>query len=206
MSSLSDRSRTPPPKGLTFEEFLEWCDSETRAEWVNGEIVLMSPASSRHQRIGSFLEAVLRPYAEARSLGEVFRAPFLMRLAQVPSGREPDLFLVATERLDLVKQTYLDGPADLAVEIVSPESASRDRGKKFVEYELAGVREYWLLDPDRQIAEFYQLGDNGRYQLAVVADGVYHSRIVTGFFLRVDWLWQTPLPKTVDVLRELQVL
>ena len=52
---------------------------------------------------------------------------------------------MASERLDRVHRTYLDGPADLVVEIVSPESAGRDRGEKYYEYEAAGIPEYWLL-------------------------------------------------------------
>lgn len=44
----------------------------------------------------------------------------------------------------------MDGTPDLIVEVTSPESLARDRGEKYVEYEAAGVREYWLIDPDRQ--------------------------------------------------------
>lgn len=55
---------------------------------------------------------------------------------------------VAEEHLDRLQEMHLEGPADLVVEIVSPESRLRDRGEKFAEYELAGVSEYWLLDPE----------------------------------------------------------
>jgi Uma2 family endonuclease len=52
----------------------------------------------------------------------------------------------------------------------------RDRGDKFVEYEAAGVREYWLIDPDRKQAEFYQLAETGRYQLAALdGEGRFYS-------------------------------
>jgi len=69
------------------------------------------------------------------------------------------------------------------------------------------VREYWLIDPLRQQAEFYRLGKDGRYRIVLSgAEGVYHSETISGFWLRIEWLWQEPLPKVLDVLRELAVV
>ena len=114
---------------------------------------------------------------------------------------------MAREHLHRLGDTYLTGPADLAVEIVSPESVGRDRGEKFYEYERAGISEYWLLDPQIRRAEFYQLGSEGQYHLiAPDKEGVYRSTVLPGFWLRVDWLWQRPLPRMLDVLRELGVV
>jgi Uma2 family endonuclease len=204
---LEEVRHVPPDRKVTFEEFLDWCDEDTWAEWVDGDIIMVSPASMPHQRIGSFLENILQPFVQVHELGEVFRAPFLMRMDSISRGREPDLFFVAKERLHLAKHTFFDGPADLVIEIVSPESVGRDRGDKFVEYERAGVREYWLLDPDRRTAEFYEPGPDGRYRVAPIGDdGIYRSKVIQGFWLRVDWLWQTPLPQVVDTLRTLKLV
>jgi len=193
------------PVHMSYEEFLDWADEDTLAEWVNGEVIMTSPASNTHQNLADFLTAVLRIFIESRELGWVRSAPFQMKLET--SGREPDLLFVASERLDRVHRTYLDGPADLVVEIVSPESAGRDRGEKYYEYEAAGIPEYWLLDPQTARAEFYQLGPEGQYRLvAPDTEGVYRSAVLPGFWLRVEWLWQQPLPRVLDVLRELQVL
>jgi Uma2 family endonuclease len=69
------------------------------------------------------------------------------------------------------------------------------------------VLEYWLFEPDREEAEFYRLGDDGCYRRAEIgADGIYHSKVIPGFRLKVEWLWQTPPPATLEVLRELKVL
>ncbi|MCX7854780.1 MAG: Uma2 family endonuclease [Anaerolineae bacterium] len=195
--------RPPRPRRMTYEEFLTWADEDTLAEWVEGEVVMYSPASRRHQNIADFLTAVLRAYVETRELGMVLSAPFQMKLAG--SGREPDLMFVATEHLDRLRETYLDGPADLVVEVASPESIGRDRGEKFYEYARAGIPEYWLIDPDAERAEFYILDERGRYQMILPdADGVYRSRVIAGFWLREDWLWKPP--RVLDVLRELAVL
>ncbi len=199
--------RVPPKEKMSFEEFLDWCDEDTWAEWIDGEIIMTSPAPVDHQEIGSFIEKILGIFVEAHELGKVLRAPFVMRLAGRPSGREPDLIFIGRERLHLLEQTYLNGPADVVIEIVSPESVGRDRGDKFVEYESAGIKEYWLIDPVRQSAEFYELADDGRYHITPIGEeGVYQSKIIAGFWLRVEGLWQRPLPQILSVLRELRVI
>jgi len=192
---------------VTYEEFLDWCDEDTWAEWVDGEVEMVSPASDRHQDLARFLIAVLGVFVEARELGVVRPAPFQMKMGPELPGREPDLLFVAREHLERLKETHLDGPADLVVEIISPESRVRDRGAKFGEYEMAGVQEYWLIDPEREEARFYRLGERGWYEpVPPDAEGVYRSEVVPGLWLRVDRLWQEPLPKVLDVLRELGLL
>jgi Uma2 family endonuclease len=120
---------------------------------------------------------------------------------------EPDLLFIARRRSILVEHTYVDGPADMVVEIISPESADRDRVEKLLEYQTAGIPEYWLIDPQRQKAEFYVLRRSAKYALAPLAkDGKFHSTVTTGFSFRVEWLWQTPFVRTDDVLRELGLM
>ncbi len=205
MSSLAHGSNHLPRK-LSFQEFLDWCDEDTHAEWVNGRVVLMSPASDPHQEISSYLESILRPFVQKHQLGRVIRAPFVMRLEAVSAAREPDLMFVSQARLSRMTKTYLDGAADMAVEIVSPESSVRDRTEKLAEYEAAGVREYWLIDPERKRADFFEQGADRRYYPVPLADGCYHSQVVRGFWFRVQELWDYPLPDTVDVLRRLGVI
>jgi Uma2 family endonuclease len=138
-------------------------------------------------------------YVQRRDLGTVRYEKFQMRLET--TGREPDVLFVAAEHRERLHETYLEGGADLAVEIVSPESRRRDRGEKFFEYERGGVREFWLIDPERRAVEFYVLID-GRFEPRLPdADGMYHSTVVDGFWLRVEWLWTTP--DVLDVAAEL---
>ena len=70
--------RVPPEGKITFQEFLDWCDEDTWAEWVDGEVIMVSPASFEHQDLGSLLERVLAVFTEVRDLGKVIRAPFVM--------------------------------------------------------------------------------------------------------------------------------
>ncbi len=192
-------ARTPPPSPVPYEAFLDWCDEDTFAEWVDGEITLMSPPSTQHQRIARFLTSALDHFVTARGLGEILPAPFQMKLPG--SGREPDVLFVAAAHTDRLGAKRLDGPADLVIEVVSPTSLARDRGTKFREYEAAGVAAYWLVDPEREQVEAYALGDDGRYRTTFAGRaGRVTTDVLPGLWLEAAWLWGD-LPPVLDVLR-----
>ncbi|NSW80127.1 MAG: Uma2 family endonuclease [Chthonomonadetes bacterium] len=194
-------STRPLPKGkLSYEQFLQWLDEDTWAEWVDGEVILMSPISDEHQLIVSYLTALLETYASTRGTGIVLTEPFQMKSGADLPGRSPDILFVASSRQHLIQRHFLDGPADLVVEIISPESRARDRGEKYYEYERAGVKEYWIVDPERKQVEFYVLSEQGIYRPAFMGGaGEYHSTAVEGFWIRVEWLWERPA--VLEVLR-----
>lgn len=200
MSSL----RQALPERMSYAEFLNWAD-ERMLEWVDGEVVYMAPAATQHQDLAGFLQFVLRAYVEAQQLGVVLAAPYQMKLER--SGREPDLLFVAEINRHRLRKVYLDGPADLVVEIVSPESKRRDRVEKRAEYEAAGIPEYWLVDPEVRTLTFFQLDDEGRYHAAKPdASGRLHAQVLPGMWLDPAWLWRAPLPPVIEVLRWLGVI
>jgi Uma2 family endonuclease len=187
---------------MSWDEFLEWGDEQTRAEWVDGEVLVMSPVSLLHMDVQQFLASLIRIFAESSDRGTVLGEPFLMRLPKQKRGRLPDVFFVSRENLGLLKSTYLDGAADIAVEIVSPETIQRDRVEKLHEYEEAGVREYWIIDIVNRSAEFYSLDRKGKYwPVAIDQNGIFHSAVLDGFRLDVNWFWHRPLPKVMEILK-----
>jgi len=194
----------PPeaPRRMSHEEYLDWLDEDKHAEWVNGEIVMHSPVSRGHNRLGKFLIKVLDAFTEENDLGELFYEPFQMRIGPDFPGRAPEIMFVAKANLARVENNVLRGPADLIIEILSPKSRVRDRGEKYYEYERGGVREYWMLDPERRASEFNRLDADGRYQIvAPDADGRLHSEVLPGFWVEGAWLWQDPLPMLRAVQR-----
>ena len=199
---IAEQSK-PAKLRMSLQEFLEWADEDVWAEWEDGEVIFLSPASFGHQKIVGFLATLLHLFLEERDIGEVLTAPFSMWLPVSKRVREPDILVVLKENLDRIKKNFLDGPADLVIEIVSEDSVLRDRGMKFAEYELDGVKEYWLIDPDRERADFFVLGEGGRFERKLPDKrGFYHSAVLKGFRLNVNWLWQSPLPKVSEVLRK----
>jgi Uma2 family endonuclease len=188
---------------MTEAEFVDWCDSETWAEWKDGEVILMSPLSDEHNTITMFLSGILLQFIDEQELGRLYSEPYQIRLPDQKRRRSPDLFFVSTERLNLVERYQVNGPPDLIIEVLSPESQSRDRREKFLEYEAAAVREYWLVDPMSETVEIYVLGKSKKYELVEEIDGAMPSKVLKGFFLKETWLWQTPRPKISTILRQI---
>lgn len=191
---------------ISFEDYLIKYDGQ-HAEWIGGKVIVQMPASDRHQDLSDFLVSILRIWVETKDVGKVRSSPLAMKLSPDKKGREPDILFVAKKNLKKLKPTFVDGAADLVIEIISPESRARDRGDKFYEYEAGGVREYWLIDSERQQAEFYGLNKKGIFEfLPVEADGKFRSRVLKNLELKVEWMWQEPLPPALEILKQWKLL
>ena len=185
--------------GLSFDEFVNSPQFHGRhVEWIAGEVVEKMSVSLTHSLLVAFLATILKMVAEAEG-GRVLADQFLMRLEDQARGREPDIIYIAPENEGRLLSNYLDGPADLAIEVVSPGSEAVDRGAKFEEYERGGVREFWLLDPQRQEALFYIRDAQGLFRPGVVQNGEFQSQVLPPVKLRVEWLWNQP--PVLDILR-----
>lgn len=194
-------SAVQAPGRISYEDFLAAVDEGTHAEWVEGEVVRISPSSKRHARIASFLHAALKNYVVRKKAGEVLHMGFQMKLPG--SGREPDVLFLSNEHLHRWKETYIDGPADLVIEITSPATRSVDLGDKLREYERGGVREYWIVDLRQEKVSVYRPGADGRYEH--VEAGNPHrieSRVLPGLWIDPAWLWSDPIKDLWEVYEE----
>jgi len=187
-------------RAISYEQFLQEYEG-LRAEWKEGQVIPMVACSYPHQRLVGFLHRLLGWGVETRWGGELLVAPFQMKTGPDLPGREPDLLYLSEARRDQLQRLFIDGAADLAVEVVSPDSRLRDRGEKYAEYEMGGVREYWLLDPDLERADFYCLGEDGRFERHGTPEGVFTSQVLQGLKLPVAWLWS--IPSVPQCVREL---
>jgi Uma2 family endonuclease len=196
-----------PGRRMSEAEFVAWADEDTRAEWVDGEVIVMSPASFDHIWIADFLTATMRIFVEEHDLGGVFsEGTTRFSVGERVCRRVPDVLFVAQDRLHLLRKTHLEGPPDLIVEVVSDDSFTRDWREKYLEYEQAGVREYWVVDPLARRVEAYALGEDRNYARIPESGQTIHSAVLDGFFLRPAWLFQEPRPKTRDVLQEIGIV
>lgn len=151
--------------------------------------------NATHQaRIRRFLSNLFQVYLSSKSGGEVFEDPMVMKSHPDSRARQPDIQVILADRLDIVSETRVDGPADLVVEVLSPGSEEVDRGAKYLEYEAGGVREYWIIDPLRNEALFYVRDDAGLFRNHPAVDGLYASHVLDRLTLDVSTLWQETLP------------
>lgn len=188
---------------MTYDEFLSQIDEDAHAEWVNGETILFMPPTPQHQSVVTLLILLLRGFVGHLNLGQVLTSPIEMKVSPDANAREPDILFVANEHLHYLSDKKLEGPADLVIEVISPESVSRDRSDKFYEYQQSGIREYWIIDPRAgfERADFWVLDEEGQYQPIPLDDsGTYHSTVIPGFWLKASWLANA---STQDGLKEL---
>jgi Uma2 family endonuclease len=187
----------------TFEDFCDLIAEGQKADLIDGVIYMASPDNIEHYSIYLWLSRLLADFLEdARIAGEIFGSRIAFRLG-LPQGPEPDLAFVRGARLHLVRKTFVDGPPDLAIEIVSPDSIERDYEKKRRQYEEARVSEYWIIDPLKETVTCLRLGRNGKYKKIRSTTGILRSKIIPGFWLRTAWLWQKPLPRKMTILAEI---
>lgn len=145
----------------------------TLAEVINNTLY-MSPAPGKsHQRILRRLFTQLDQHVSQNNLGEVFCAPFDVFLDEQSNAVQPDLlFISRTNSHVLDDYETVHGVPDLIIEILSPGNRQHDEVVKKMLYEKFGVKEYWIIDPDRLTSEGF-FHENGKFN----ALGVYHEKI-----------------------------
>jgi Uma2 family endonuclease len=186
----------------TFDDFCLLVKDGEKADLIDGIIYMASPENTDANNLFVWLLGLIADFVEASELGNVYGSRVAFRLGE-RQAPEPDIAVVLKERTHLVKRGYVDGPPDLAIEIVSPESVERDYEKKRKQYEDAKVPEYWLVDEMEQTVMLLHLGAGGKYREVRPKKGVLRSAVLPGFWLRPEWLWQEPRPKKTEVLARL---
>ena len=159
-------SRAHPVARYTVQDYLSWPD-DVRRELIDGEIYDMTPAPSLdHQETVGALYSALREEAGRQQGGgggpcQVFIAPVDVVLSE-DTVVQPDLIVVC-DPAKTADRRRVHGAPDLVVEVLSPSTSIKDRREKRRLYEVHGVAEYLIVDPDEHYAEYFRLGPDGRY-------------------------------------------
>ena len=149
-----------------YEDILSW-DERERWELIDGKAYQMAAPSVRHQRVSRNLFRAIDAYFRDKTC-EAFYAPFDVKLFakkedtpdKINTVVQPDIVIVCdSEKLD---RTGCRGAPDWIIEILSDSTGRRDRREKYGLYEKAGVREYWIVDPDMKVILAHNL-ENGKY-------------------------------------------
>ena len=173
MSRVPDRI-PPGPIKLTYEDCVDLPDDGRRYEILDGELEVSPAPAPKHRAVSGNLFAILHAHVQERGLGSVYYAPIDVILADT-SIVQPDLVFIAVGRESIVSHRGIEGPPDLAVEILSPWSVRRDRVAKAALYARYGIRHYWLVDPDARVLEVYEV-DGAEYRLAGRHEGAARLR------------------------------
>ena len=164
----------------TYSDYAAW-DDDTRYELVDGVAYAMSAPSIAHQRVSMQLSTLLNIFLRGKPC-EVLASPVDVLLNAAgdrdDTVLQPDIIVVCDE--SKLSKKYCSGAPDMVIEIVSPSSVSRDRVLKFNKYLQAGVREFWLVDPDSATVSVHVL-ENGKYTASAYdKDGIIDVYVLEG--------------------------
>ena len=170
------------------QEFYDWIDEDTKAEYINGQIILHSPVADEHWKTSDLLSSILSIYSRKKKLGRVGVEKVMIRLTH--NDYEPDIVFFKNEKANTFVEGKMLYPApDFIVEILSKSTARFDRTIKKEDYAAHGVQEYWIIDPIKQTIEQYLLlietdSEYFKPYIYSIHDDI-SSRVIEGFTIPV---------------------
>ncbi len=143
--------------------FREWIDDSMKAEFINGEIVMHTPARKRHLKASELLSCILSVHSRHKKVGTMMSEKAMIALTR--NDYEPDIvFFKKDKAADLDEEQVIFPAPDFVVEILSKRTAKKDRGIKMEDYAAHGIEEYWIIDTQKiQVEQYILLGDDRVY-------------------------------------------
>jgi Uma2 family endonuclease len=138
------------------QQFYAWIDENTKAEFINGQIIMHSPAKGKHLSANKLLSRLISVYADVKGLGQTYTEKAMISLTR--NDYEPDIVFFGKEKAKLFTGDQVLHPApDLVVEILSKRTEKIDRTTKKEDYAKHGICEYWMIDVNKRMVEQYIL-------------------------------------------------
>jgi Uma2 family endonuclease len=161
-------------------KFYEEMTPEMKVEFIDGEVILHSPARNQHLDVTYNVATLVGSYVRLKNLSEVKIEKCLVVFPR--NDYEPDIVFFGPAKAATLKQDTMKFPVpDLIVEVLSESTEERDRGVKFQDYEAHGVQEYWIVDAGRGLIEQHVLAGE-RYELRMKSgSGTLVSEAIPGF-------------------------
>jgi Uma2 family endonuclease len=146
----------PTTSHWTYEDYVRLAVDDEPFEFIDGRRLVSSVPNAWHQFASQHLGSMLGTYLREKQPGLLLHPPFDTIFAE-DTMLQPDIAVLLAEHRDRLQKAGLFGAPDFAIEILSPSTASRDRREKLAVYARYGVREYWLVDPERARIEIFVL-------------------------------------------------
>jgi len=169
----------------TEADYFRLPESNRIIELSEGRLIISPAPTPKHQKISIRLTLLFGNYIFSHNLGELVAAPTDTRLYE-GVVRQPDIAFMSNEHLDRITEKMWGIP-DLVVEILSEGTAEIDKENKYLEYQSAGVLEYWIVDPFKQNLDIYTL-EHGNYSLFGKwgTGELAKSKLLEGFEVSID--------------------
>ncbi|MHA1680068.1 MAG: Uma2 family endonuclease [Promethearchaeota archaeon] len=184
-------------KDFDFKRYMEYANEDIDCELLDGELTIHSPASLEHELIFKLILNLLDLYLQRTKLGIVLGSRFTMKLSETWAP-EPDIMYISQKNEEKLKDTYMDGAANVVFEILSPATRKDDLKKKLPKYVECGVSEVWIIDPQEHKVIIHWKDENKEIQ-----NGWAESKHINGFKLMIEWLWDARNLNIVEKLGDI---
>lgn len=188
--------KIPQPKLLTYEDYVKFTPADCgNFQLISGQIIFKETPNPSHQAISGLLIVYLGGFIIENNLGELFAAPMDVVFTEHDTF-QPDLLFITQERLNIIGENKIEGSPDLVVEILSPSNDTNDAERRPMSYkkhiyEITGVKEYWLINVEKQSLTLYKQVDNElRWQRDIQKNEVLTSDIIKGFELELNKIFE----------------
>jgi Uma2 family endonuclease len=154
----------------TYEDYCSLSEDDlTIYEIIEGELFMAPAPNIKHQRVLRNLFRIMDRYVLEKALGEILFAPCDVVFSEI-NVLQPDILFISKENQKILTEKNIQGSPDLVVEIISFGTARKDRINKMRVYARFGVRHVWLIDPDSETIEAFQL-DEQIYRIVALHQG-----------------------------------
>jgi Uma2 family endonuclease len=184
--------REPIRRKLTYDDYVLIPEDGQRHEILDGDHSVSPAPTPSHQAVSGALYARLWLFARQHGLGRVYAAP-LDVLFSVHDIAQPDLVFISSERARIIGDKNVQGAPDLVVEVLSPSTRWNDEDFKLGLYERSGVREYWLVDPDRREVRIFRRAGAGfdlAAELSAASDESLSTTLLPGLEIPVREIFE----------------
>jgi len=143
----------------SYNDLIELPDDGNRYEIIDGELIMSPSPKIIHQAVSRNLEYELITFAKKNNSGYVYHAPCDVFFDDF-NVLQPDIIFITSQNKNIITEANIKGVPDLVMEILSPSTGYYDLVSKKEKYEQYGIKEYWIVDPEKQWIEIYVLENN----------------------------------------------
>lgn len=175
-----------------FYEKIQKVEKDRKIEFINGKVVNFDPVCLRDSNVIDSLLFLLFKHVNSHQLGFLGHYKLMIQLTR--NDYEPDIcFFDKSQSNKFTDDQWLFPTPDFVVEVLSPSTEKTDRTIKFDDYEAHGVKEYWIIDPEKEFVEQYILTDDN-YDLILKSDnGIISSPVIEGFEIPIRAIFDEKL-------------
>ncbi|MEY2429067.1 MAG: hypothetical protein QOJ40_1952 [Verrucomicrobiota bacterium] len=178
---------------ITRQDYEEMREGPPYYQVIEGNLIMSPSPNTDHQMIAGRIYYLILQFLEKKNIGEVFIAPLDVFLSEI-NVYQPDVIFVSRQRRSIIAAHGIEGPPDLAVEILSAGTARLDKGSKRKIYARTGVKELWLVDPEPRLIHVFQLARNAEVPAATYNEtAVFKSPLLPGLRIKAATIFKSSL-------------